>query len=341
MRAAVYYSNRDLRIEEKPRPEIRAGEVLVRVEASGICGSDVMEWYRIDRVPLILGHEIAGVVEECGAGVNSCKPGDRVAAAHHVPCGTCHYCLSGHETVCETLRKTNFDPGGFVEYTRLSQINVDKGLFILPKNVSFDQATFVEPLACVIRGQRQAGGAKAKRVLVLGSGIAGTLHIHYARASGAGFIAATDISEWRLNAARKFGADLGINARDYDPVKFCKDSGRGFDLVIVCAGAPSALRQAFDSVERGGTVLFFAPVGKGVEVTLPFNQLFWRTEITLTSSYAGSPGDYQDALDLIASGRLQVDEMITHRLGLDKTAEGFRLVAEGDDSLKVIIYPQK
>lgn len=342
MRVAKYYKNSDLRIEEMPVPKIGPGELLVKVEASGICGSDVMEWYRIDRVPLILGHEIAGTIEEVGAGVKGCKKGDRVACSHHVPCEKCAYCLSGHESVCDTLRKTNFDPGGFAEYLRMPVINVEKGVFLLPDKLSFDEATFIEPLACILRGQRQAGGVKGKRVLVIGSGIAGILHIHLAKFSGASFIAATDISEYRLQQAKKFGADVSINAKEYSPDLARKlNQGKLFDLVIATAGAPSAIQQALESVERGGTVLFFAPTEKNAKVSIPFNELFWRTEITLTSSYAGSPKDCREALDLLSSGKLDVAGMITHRLSLSEIGLGFKLVWEAKESLKVIIYPQK
>jgi L-iditol 2-dehydrogenase len=334
MRVAKYYKNTDLRIEEMPVPKIGAGELLIKVEASGICGSDVMEWYRLDRVPLVLGHEISGTIEEVGTGVKGYKKGDRVACAHHVPCEKCAYCLSGHESVCDTLRKTNFDPGGFAEYLRMPAINVEKGVFLLPDKLSFDEATFVEPLACILRGHRLAGGVKGKRVLVIGSGIAGILHIHLAKFHGASSITATDISEYRLKQAKKFGADESINAKQY-----C--AGKLFDLVIVTAGAPSALQQAFDSVERGGTILFFAPTDINAEIPIPFNKLFWRTEITLTSSYAGSPKECRQALDLLNSGKLNVSEMITHRLGLSEIGLGFKLVAEAKESLKVIIYPQK
>ncbi|MGH7274539.1 MAG: alcohol dehydrogenase catalytic domain-containing protein, partial [Nitrospiria bacterium] len=156
MRVAMYYSNRDVRVEEMPRPEFGPGELLVRVNASGICGSDLMEWYRADRVPLVLGHEIAGEVVAVGEGVERYKVGDRISACHHVPCNTCHYCLKGHPTVCETLRKTHFYPGGFAEYIRLPAINVDRGVYRLPEEVSFEEATFIEPLACVLRGQQLA-----------------------------------------------------------------------------------------------------------------------------------------------------------------------------------------
>ncbi len=341
MRIAMYYSNRDIRIEEAPKPKIGAGELLVRVEASGICGSDVMEWYRINRVPLVLGHEIAGTVEEVGEGVKIYKKGDRVACAHHVPCGKCRYCLSGHETVCDTLRKTNFDPGGFCEYLRLPKINVDCGVFSLSDSVSFDEATFVEPLACVLRGQRLADMKPGQTILVAGSGIAGLLHINLAKAMGAGRIIATDISEYRLQAAKKFGANISINAREYSPDKLRGlNDGRLADLVIVSTGAPSAIEQALGSVERGGKILFFAPTDKDRKIQVSFNELFWRTEIGLASSYAASPADYKAALDLIAAKKLDVAAMITHRLKLAETGKGFKLVAEAADSIKVIIYPQ-
>lgn len=342
MRVAMYYSNRDIRIEEAPKPKIGPGELLIRVEASGICGSDVMEWYRINRTPLVLGHEIAGVVEEIGEGVGSYKKGDRVACAHHVPCGKCYYCLAGHETVCDTLRKTNFDPGGFCEYLRLPKINVDYGAFSLPDSLSFDDATFIEPVACVLRGQRLAGIKPGISVLVVGSGIAGLLHIHLAKVKGAGFIVSTDISDYRLQAAKKFGADTSINAREYSAEKLRSlNQGRLADLVIVTAGSPSAIEQALSSVERGGRILFFAPTEKDRKIPIPFNELFWRTEISLTSSYAGSPADYKEALDLIAGKKLGISDMITHRLNLSETSLGFKLVAEAQESIKVIIYPQK
>jgi L-iditol 2-dehydrogenase len=342
MRVAVWYNNRDIRIEERPLPETGPGEMLVRVAASGICGSDVMEWYRIDRAPLILGHEIAGEVVTIGTGVDGYKIGDRVTVAHHVPCNTCRYCRSGNHTVCDTLRSTNFDPGGFAEYVRLPAINVERGVFLLPDEVSFEEATFVEPLACVLRGQRRANFRPGQSVLVIGSGISGLLNIQLARALGADRIIATDIAEHRLDAARKLGADEAFDAWDYKPDSF-RDLNHGYlaDLVIVCTGAAAAVDQAMKSVERGGTVLLFAPTAPGVDTSISINDFFWRTDRTMTTSYAGSPADYLAALELITSRRVTVSDMITHRLGLGEVGEGFRLVAEARDSIKVIIDPQR
>ena len=342
MRVAMYYSNQDVRLEEMPTPQIGPGEVLMKVEASGICGTDLLEWYRLHKAPLVLGHEVAGVIAAVGKGVERHRMGDRICAAHHVPCNTCHYCLSGHHTVCDTLRRTNFDPGGFAEYVRLPSINVDQGIFPLPAEVSFEEATFVEPLACVLRGQRLAHLQPGQSVLVIGAGVAGLLHIQLARASGAAYIMATDIVDYRLEAARRFGADIAVHAKDYTPASLCQAAGgRLADLVVICSGAISAINQALESVERGGTVLFFAPTEPGVSIPVSVNDLFWRNETTLTSSYGGNPADYAAALELIQAGKIRVREMITHRLGLAETGLGFELVARAQDSLKVIIEPQR
>ena len=338
----MWYNNQDVRVEEMPAPRIGDGELLVRVEASGICGSDVMEWYRLDRAPLVLGHEIGGQIVDTGNGVERYQEGERISAAHHVPCNTCHYCLGGHHTVCDTLRHTSFDPGGFAEYIRLPAINVDRGVFVLPHEVSFEEATFIEPLACVLRGQRQAQIQPGQSVLVIGSGISGLLHVQLAKALGAGLIVATDVSNYRLEAAHRFGADITIRAEEYATDRLRQvNQGCLADLVVICTGATPAIKQALESVERGGTILFFAPTDPGVSIPISINDLFWRNDITITTSYAGSPADYSAAMELIRARRVNAREMITHRLGLAETGLGFQLVAEAQNSIKVIIEPQR
>jgi L-iditol 2-dehydrogenase len=342
MKVAVYYANKDIRIEDRPVPKIGPGELLIRVEASGICGSDVMEWYRIDKVPLVLGHEIAGVITEVGEGVKKYKVGDRVSASHHVPCGECRYCLDGHETVCETLRRTFFDPGGFCQFLRLPKVNADKGVYLLPDSVSWEEATFIEPIACVLRGQKKANMEKGKSVLVIGSGIAGLLHVQVAKINAASLVVATDINAYRLNIAKRLGADYTIDSTKNDVVNKVKqlNGGRLFDLVIICTGAPPAIEEALNCVDRGGNILFFAPTNPDVKIPFPINQLFWRTEVTVTSSYAGTPQEHVEALNLIKTTKFNIKDMITHRLKLSEIQEGFRLVTEAKDSLKVIIEPQ-
>ena len=341
MRVAMYYNNRDVRLEEIPTPQIGPGELLVKVLASGICGSDVMEWYRIKKASRVLGHEITGEIVEVGKEVKNYKVGDRVFVSHHVPCNTCQYCLNGFHTLCDTLRTTNFDPGGFAEYIRVPRTNVDRGVFVLPEEISFDDGVFIEPLACVLRGQRLAKLRPGQSVFVIGSGISGVLHIALARASGAGWVMASDISEYRLKAAKQFGADEAILAKEVNTAKIREiNQGRLADLVIVCAGTISAYIQALQSVDRGGTVLCFAPLEPGLNFVFPFFD-FWNDGITLLPTYGGSPFDITTAIELIRAQRLPLREMITHRLPLKETGLGFQLVAEAKDSIKVIIEPHR
>jgi L-iditol 2-dehydrogenase len=336
----MYYSNNDVRIQEMPLPKIGSGEILVRTIASGICGSDVMEWYRIKKAPRVLGHEITGEISAVGRDVKNYRPGDRVFVSHHVPCNTCSYCLHGYHTACETLHKTNYDPGGFSEYIRVPEINVKSGVYLLPDDISYETGTFIEPLACVIRGQRIARLKPGQSVLVIGSGISGLLHVMLARSIGAGRIMASDISDYRLSQAERFGADASFKAGDNLVDELIKNNnGRAADLVIVCAGALSASTDALQCVDRGGTVLFFAVPEPDVMVPVPMNDL-WRNEITLMTSYGASPQDIDVAIRLIRSRRISPQAMITHRLPLEETGLGFRLVADAKESIKVIIEPQ-
>ena len=343
MRVLMYYSNNDVRLEEMPTPQIGPGELLLKISASGICGSDVMEWYRRDKVPLVLGHEVAGEVVEVGAGVDKFKPGDRVAATHHVPCNTCHYCLTGHHTMCETLLKgTHFEPGGFAEYIRVPAINVDRGVFHVPEGVTFEEASFMEPLACVLRGQESARLRPGQTVLVLGSGISGLLHVGLARALGAGLVVAADSIPFRLEKAKEMGADQALHADDeiLDRLRQTNE-GRLADLVIICFDGFIPL--AVNAVEKGGTVLFFAGAAEGATLPATINDLFWRTEVTLTSTYAGAPSDCRTALRLIKERAVPVLKTVTHRLAMADAPLGFRTVFAPieHDCIKVIVAPQK
>ena len=343
MKVAMYYSNRDVRIEEMPVPEIGQDEILIKIKASGICGSDIMEWYRKDKVPLVLGHEIAGEIAEAGSKVKGFKTGQRVSASHHVPCNECYWCLNGHSSACEMLRSTKFYPGGFAEYVKIPAINIEKkGVYPLPDNVSSIDGSFSEPIACVMRAQRLAGMKEGKTVLVIGSGISGLLHVMLARVNGASKIMATDVVEMKLNKAKEIGADLSLNAKEYKP-QAIKDinKGRLADLVILCAGELSAFQQAVDSIEKGGTLLIFSAIKNNAEIPLQANKLFWRNEITITSSYANHPEEQKQAIELMSRGVMPVDKLVTHRFGLADTEKGFRLMEEGRDCIKVIIEPHK
>ena len=311
--------------------------------ASGICGSDVMEWYRKDKTPLVLGHETAGEVAAVGPGAGRFQVGDRLAVTHHVPCNTCSYCLAGRHTMCETLlKKTRFDPGGFAEYLRVPAINVDRGAFPIPDGLSYDHASFMEPLACVLRAQRQAGLHPGDAVLVLGAGISGLLHIPLARTLGAGLALAADTIPFRLQEALDVGAHHALRADDDLPQPLRSlPQGRLADLVDICFDG--IVPRAMQCVERGGTVLFFAGAAEGTTLPVTCNEIFWRTEVALTSSYAGAPADCAQALKLIASGSLPLDRLITHRLPLEQADRGFAMAADPVEHqcLKVIIRPRR
>ena len=310
MLVAKYYNNRDVRLEEMPKPKIEAGEILVKVRASGICGTDVMEWYRIKKAPRILGHEIAGDIVESRS--EKYKVGQRVFVSHHVACNTCKYCLAGNHTACETLHTGNYYPGGYSEYVRVPEINVESGVYVLPDHVTYEEGTMIEPLACVLRGQRVIGVERGQTVLILGAGVSGLTNIQVAKYRGAHVIA-TDVDDFRLKRAKEFGADKAVNANDVGDIKA--------DKVILCTGSYKAVEQAFNCIDRKGTIDI------------------WRNEVTITSSYGAAAYDLQEALDVIASRKIDVRPLITHRFPLTKIQEGFNLVANPKDSLKVVIEP--
>jgi L-iditol 2-dehydrogenase len=341
MLVAMYYNNKDVRIQEIPKPTIGDDEFLLKVKASGICGSDVTEWYRVPKAPKVLGHEATGVIEEIGKNVSEYKVGDRVFVSHHVPCNECRYCLRGHNTACQTLHTTNYYPGGFSQYIRVPKINVEKGVYRLPDTMSFEEGTFIEPLACVVRGQRLSALDKDDTVLIIGGGLAGILHAQLARAKGIKNIIVADINAFRLKQAEKFGAHHTLDSKGDLPEQLkAANEGRLADQVIVCTGATPAALSALECVNKGGQILFFAVPDPTVRVPLPITD-FWRNEITLRTSYGAAPQDLEESLSLLSQGKLNVADMITHRLSLLEAQEGFRLVASAGESLKVILEPNR
>ncbi len=348
MKIARYYNNEKVIEDEMPIPQIGSGEFLVKVKKSGICGSDVLEYYRLAKMKklgvdnLILGHEIAGDIVEVGEGVKDLKVGDRVFVSHHVPCFECHFCQLGHHTACNLLHNTNFDPGGFAEFLRVPNINIEKkGVYVLEDDVSYEEGVFIEPLGCVCRAQRLARIKKGQTILILGSGVSGLLHLMLAKAKGVDKIITTDISEYRLNMARKYGATTAIKA-DEDISSKVKEinENRTPDIIIVCTGALPAVKQAIECAGPGSTIIFFAVPKPGVNIEIPIND-YWRNEVTIMTSYGAAPQDLDEAYDWIKSKKLNVVDLISHRFPLNKVGEAFKIVCEANESTKVILEPNK
>ena len=335
MRAAVWYSNSDIRIEEQPLRSPGEHEMLVKVMACGICGSDVVEWYRLPRAPLVQGHELGAEVVEVGPAVTGYTPGDRVFIAPKVACLECDYCRGGHYPQCTTVKERL--PGAFAEYVLVPETLVSLGTRLLPDAISYEQATFIEPLACVVRSQHIAGLATGRNVLILGCGMSGLLQVQLAKNRGCR-VAATDIDPAKLDRASSLGADLVLPATGDVPQQVEQYFGKKADAVILCTGALPAVEQAWATVDKGGAVVFFAVPGPDKSVTFPVNS-FWTSEIRILTSYYCGPPDIDESIRLLAGGEIEVASLITHRLPLVDSAEGFRLVLEGKEAIKVIIEP--
>ena len=333
----MWYNNNDIRIEEVTTPSPGKGEMLVKVMSCGICGSDIVEWYRSPRAPLVQGHEVGVEVVKTGDGVNQYKKGDRLFIAPKIPCLKCSYCLKGHYPQCNVVKDRL--PGGFAEYILVPKELVTNGCYLLPDNVSYDQATFIEPLACVVRAQRIASLEAGQTVLILGSGMSGLLHIKLAKHKKCK-VMATDINKRRLEFAKSFGADYVADAASNILEEMISANGRKADTVIVTTSALPAFKQAWETVDMGGVVVLFAVPGPDKDVTVPIND-FWRQEIRILTSYYCGPLDIEEAIDLISKGDIKVDDLITHRLPLKDTAEGFKMLLDGSESLKIIIKPHE
>jgi L-iditol 2-dehydrogenase len=335
MKVARWYNNQDIRIEEMPKPAPGPEDILIKVIACGLCGSDIVEWYRLPRAPLIPGHEIGGVVIETGASVTGYHPGDRVFAAPKVPCLKCAYCWKGQYPLCTEIKDRL--PGGFAEYILVPGQLVAKGTVRLPDRISYEQSTFIEPLACVVRAQTLAAIHEGQTVLVLGCGMSGLLHIKLAKAKKCSIVA-VDINAKKLEYARKFGADLAISAGEEVPEILLARLGKQAEVVILCTSALPAVQQAWQCLDKGGTVVFFAVPDPDKKVEIPINY-FWMREVKILTSYYCGPPDIKEAINLIESKSVTVEDLITHKLPLMEIARGFQLALEGKDAVKVLIEP--
>ncbi|MFQ5712118.1 MAG: zinc-dependent dehydrogenase [Candidatus Geothermarchaeales archaeon] len=338
MKVAVYYSPTDVRYEEVPRPEVKPGEIVVDMRACGLCGSDLMEWYLKDRAPLVLGHEPSGIVSEVGDGVVDLQPGDRVFAHHHVACLSCHYCAHGDFTLCQQFSQTHLDPGGFAESFKVPAENVQRDVLKIPDDLSFEEATLIEPMACCIRAISKCDVQLGDAVAIIGAGPAGIIHAELAKILGAGIIIISDFIEYRLEAAKRFGVDVAINPSEEDVVERVREAtnGRGADVVIVTAPSVEALSTGIDVCRRGGVLCLFAPTSPDKNLVVSPHKLFFF-ETSIIPSYSTSHFETRIALRLIRSKRVRARELITHRFKLDQVGDAIRLASKSGECLKIIV----
>lgn len=343
MRVARTLSFEETRVEEAPVPSLQPGDALVEVEACGLCGSDALRWYVERKAPAVLGHEPAGVVVETGAGC-ALSVGQRVFMHHHVSCGACPCCRRGAETSCELFRRTRLDPGGFAERVRVPAENARRDTLVLPDSVSFEQATFIEPVACCARAVGKLGlrPDRGETVLVIGLGAMGLVNARLAKALGAARVIGSELSSRRAARGAAWGVDLVLDPRAPDfAARLREETDGGPDHVIVGPATEAAVLQGVEAVAPGGTVCLFTPVPPGEAVALPLTRLYFD-EVRLVSSYSCSARETRLALGWIREGVVPVGDLISHRLTLSQVGEGIRrTAAAGDDWLRAVVLPQR
>jgi L-iditol 2-dehydrogenase len=347
MRAAVYRGPASISVETVPVPKITDGEILLRVHACGICGTDLKKIeYGLVPPPRIFGHEFAGTAVETGAGVTRFRIGDRVAAYHHIPCRKCFYCRKKLYSQCEFYRRTGttagFEPagGGFAEYVRIMDWIVEEGTILIPDDVSFEEASFLEPLNTCLKALETAELESGEVVVVYGQGPVGLLMMQAASYEGARVIG-LDFFESRLEISRDLGAELALHP-EKDDVKGAvarMTEGRGADLAIVAAASPRAIEDAQGIVRRGGRVLLFAQTVAGEIVPVDASRICVE-EKKLIGSYSASIELQEKAAHMIFKRKINVARLISHRFALELLPEGIHLASHpSEHSLKVVIQP--
>ena len=322
MRVARSVGVREVRIENDPDPRAGDGEVVARVLACGVCGSDVLDSWVARKVPAVLGHELCAEVEEVGAGVRGVAAGDRVVVHHHAPCGECRRCRRGHETLCEQFRATRLYPGGFAERVRVPADLVGE-LLPVGDELDAERATFVEPLACVLRAFDRCGLDAGDSLLVVGTGTSGLLAVAAAHARAVDVVWVREPRPERLERALALGAERHGNEL--------------VDVAIVCTTKPAAIADGFAAVAPGGTLCLYAPPDPGQALDLDGHALYVG-EVDVCASYSAGPRDMRAALTLIATGRVDPAPLITHRLPLERTGEALELARTGG-AVKALVLP--
>ncbi len=339
MKAVFVKGHSAVSVDEVKAPEMASdGDVLVRMRACGLCGSDLEKVYgEYGMTSGRLGHEPAGEVVKVGKAVKGFAPGDRVFIHHHVPCYSCHYCLHGDYTMCPEYQKSNIAPCGLAEQFIVPAWNVSRGgLIKLPEGMSFDEASLIEPLACCIRAWNKCNFQRGDDIAILGAGPAGLMHVILARAFGAGKVFVSDVNDFRLSFAKKYGVDTFNSMTDFAQKIKEQTGGRGVDIAIVATGSTKALLQSFDMTRRGGKIMMFGVPSKGSALSYDMSRLY-SNEHSLIPSYAASEIETNQAIKLIAEKRIDIASLITHRFDIKDASAAIKCAHEAKDAMKVIV----
>jgi L-iditol 2-dehydrogenase len=341
MKVARATAEGNLEMAEAPEPVIGAGEALIELVYCGLCGTDLYKLADAGRTPgEVLGHEVVGRVVESRA--DSLRPGDRVVAPHHAPCGDCYLCRSGAETMCPRFAENLLEPGGFSERLRLRSRAVDCTVHKLPAELSDEAAAFVEPAACVLRGIDRAGLTAAPSIVVIGAGSMGLLHVLVLRAAFSDasiLIAEPDAA--RRSTATRLGADEAVHPdRLVASVAGQPHAGQppgGADAVFDTAGGQAAFDLALQATRPGGRIVLFAHAAHDAQVAFDINAVF-RSERQIIGAYSGTPAEQKRVLDMMLDGALDPTPLVTHRLPLSKAAHAVDLCRRRE-ALKVLLHP--
>jgi L-iditol 2-dehydrogenase len=337
MKAAVTRFAKNLKIENVPVPEIEAHEVLIKVRACGICGTDlhIYNGHFPAPMPLIQGHEFSGEIVEVGSAVTGVSKGDRVTADINISCGKCFFCRMGQKLFCEHIVQLGVHiNGAFAEYVKAPEVNV----YRIPDEMTWEEAAYIEPLACAIRGQERANVTMGSTVAIIGAGPMGLVHALLSKLNGASKVIITEMNASRIEKAKSLGIDHVINAAETDPVQAVKDltEGRGADFVIEAVGAVPTYQQAFGMVRRGGVLVVYgaAPADAVLEVK-PFE--IYSKELTIVSSYAGTYATWLKAINMIASKRINPNDIISKSIPLEQVEAGIQEVIGNKATLKIML----
>lgn len=334
MKAIIYHTYDDIRLEDVPAPSCASDELVIRVHGCGLCGSDILKIVQQAPAPVKLGHELTGTIVECGRQVERFQVGQRVVVAHHVPCGACHYCLHGNYSMCAAFKNSNIDPCGFAEYVRVPVSHVRQTTLLLPDALSAEEGSFVEPLACCVRAVYRTPLRAGDHIVVVGLGSVGLLMLQAfkgiaIRAGKDIHVTGIDLLPERLHMARELGADMTCAATVDEQVLrqaiSAQTDRRGADAVIVTAPGVRPFFTALACVRKGGTINLFAAHTGAVPVNL---EVLYQQELTVTSTYSSSPAELPLALNLLTERLVRVDGLISHRLPLERFAEGVALMRQ-------------